>query len=102
MEGATDASLRAMRAALAQHPGDIFVHAQAAAMFERQSLTEESERQRAFLRGMTPGDAPGAPPPVNLDDLARFMGEVDRVLQALDDPPKRQPQQARPGGRRER
>lgn len=104
IEGATEASLRAMRAALAQHPGDVFVHAQAAAMFERQSLTEESERQRAFVRGMTPGGGPDAPKPVNLDDLARFMGEVDRVLQALDTPPQAEapPRRQTTPARRER
>jgi hypothetical protein len=63
-------------------------------MFDRQSLTEESARQRAFVLGMTPEGDPGAtPPPVNLDDLARFMGEVDRVLRALDAPPQRPPTQ---------
>ena len=103
MEGAVEASLRAMRAALAQHPGDVFVHAQAAAMFDRQSLTEESARQREFVLGMrSDGDPDAAPPPVNLDDLARFMGEVDRVLRALDAPPQQPPKQPAGAERRDR
>ena len=46
-----------------------------------------SRPQRDYLRGMTPaGAAPAAPPPVDLDGLGSFLGEVDRVLQALDQP----------------
>ena len=87
LEGAIQASLQAMRSALARHPGDRYVHLQAAAMFDRHELAEEGARQRDYLRGMTPaGAAPAAPPPVDLDGLGSFLGEVDRVLQALDRP----------------
>ena len=97
LEGATKASLQAMRSALARHPGDVYVHLQAAAMFDRHELPEESARQREYLRGMTPAGAePSAPPPVDLEGLGSFLGEVDRVLQALDQPRKATP--PRPGG----
>jgi hypothetical protein len=61
------------------------VHLQAAAMFDRHDLQEESAREHALLRRMQPaGASEPATSPVDLRDVNSFMGEVERVLQALD------------------
>ncbi|MFN3240971.1 MAG: protein kinase domain-containing protein [Planctomycetota bacterium] len=85
LEGATNAALESMRTALERHAGDLYVHLQAAAMFDRHDLQEESAREHALLRRMQPaGASEPATSPVDLRDVNSFMGEVERVLQALD------------------
>jgi hypothetical protein len=88
LEGAHAAALVAMRAACARHDGNLYVHLQAAAMFDRNRLAAEGAREREAAARLAP-DALPAPPatPVDLEALGRFLGDVDRLLQALDHRP---------------
>ncbi|HEB53292.1 MAG TPA: serine/threonine protein kinase, partial [bacterium] len=84
--GDIPAALAAMRQALVEHDGNLYVHLQAAAMFDRNDLPGESEREQAMARRMQSngvGTKQPAPPPVDLRGLDDFLGEVDRVLQVL-------------------
>ncbi len=85
LQGAADAALQAMRLARVRYEGDLYVHLQAAAMFDRQGLVHESEKESETARLLQP-DANTAPPPspVDLDGLGKFLGDVDRLMQALD------------------
>ena len=101
-EMAVSAALEAMRGALERHAGDLFVHLQAAAMFERHDLQEESTRERALLRRMQPtGTAGPSSSAVDLGGLNDFLGEVDRVLQALDGAPQKAPAPKDDGSKRD-
>lgn len=89
LQGQEDAALAAMRAIRQRHEGNLFVHLQAAAMFDRHDLVDEGAREHEEvlrLRG------PGFPPvpgeaPVDIGGFGAFLGDVDRVLRTLDDPP---------------
>ncbi|MCK5945420.1 MAG: hypothetical protein KAI24_25745, partial [Planctomycetes bacterium] len=100
IEGANGAAVQAMRRALEQHEGNLYVHLQAAAMFDRNDLRAESEREHALLRRMQPqGTQESASAPVDFGGLENFLGEVDRVLQTLDGGPRpNRPQPERPTG----
>lgn len=106
LEGTIEPALAAMRRALDRHAGNLYVHLQAAAMFDRQQLADDGAREYARARQLQPerGDAV-APPPVDLDGLDKFLGDVDRILRAIDrgqpaNPPVQEPAPpARPPGR---
>jgi serine/threonine protein kinase len=94
LEGATEAAILAMRTACAQHAGNLYVHLQAATLFQRQGLREESAREQAAalrLEPVVPAKPATEPTPVDLDALGQFLGDVDRLLQALDRAPAAQP-----------
>ncbi|MBM4061700.1 MAG: serine/threonine protein kinase [Planctomycetes bacterium] len=92
LEGDAAAALAAMRAARARHEGNLYVHLQAAAMFDRQGLAEESAREHGMARLLEPGaPAAASPAPVDLEGLGKFLGEVDRLMQALDQKPGNAP-----------
>ncbi|MBL8733399.1 MAG: protein kinase [Planctomycetes bacterium] len=87
LDGQNEAALAAMRAATARHAGNLFVHLQAAAMFDRNALHDEGARQHDAARRLSPeppATARHAQPTVDLDGLSRFLGEVDSVLRALE------------------
>ena len=85
IEGARAAALLAIRRACERHGGNLYVHLQAAAMFARNDLPDESARQRELAGRLAPGAEPSPQPtPVDLDALGRFLGDVDRLLQAID------------------
>ncbi len=86
LEGATDTALQAMREACTRHDGNLYVHLQAAAMFDRHDQHDDGAREHArVLRLQPPDKSPAATATVDLDGLGRFLGDVDRVLRALDD-----------------
>ena len=93
LQGQIEAAIAAMRAIRERHEGNLFVHLQAAAMFDRHDLVDEGAREHEEvlrLRG------PGSPPapsgaPVDVGGFGAFLGDVDRVLRALDDPPASEP-----------
>jgi len=96
LDGAIDEALAAMRAACARHETNLYVRLQAAAMFDRNDLPDEGAREHEQARRLDPS---GKQPPattVDVEGLGRFLGDVDRVLRALDQtppktaPPKRQ------------
>jgi hypothetical protein len=92
LEGAVEAALAAMRAACTRHGGNLFVHLQAAAMFDRNDLIDEGAREHEQARKLAPAGAPAPPAaPVDLDGFGRFLGDVDRVLRALKPEPQPQP-----------
>ncbi len=92
LEGATEAALASMRAACARHDGNLYVHLQAAAMFDRNDLMDEGAHEHEVARRLQPEPAvPPQPTPVDLDGLGKFLGDVDRVLQALDHRPATSP-----------
>lgn len=92
-EGEIEPALAAMRKAAQEHGGNLYVHLQAAAMFDRQDLLDEGaqEHERARRLGGEQGAATtaGEPPaaqPIDLDGLGHFLDDVDRLLRALDAP----------------
>ena len=88
LEGSAEAALAAMRSARSAHEGDLFVHLQAAAMFDRNGLHDEGAREHEMARLLQP--EPGVPPkstPVDLEGFGKFLGDVDRLMHALDPRP---------------
>jgi serine/threonine protein kinase len=87
-DGAVADALLAMNSAVDKHPSNIYVHLQAARMFARNNLFEESQREHRLAQSMRPNGsetAPVAAPPVDFGGLGSFLGEVDRALMVLDD-----------------
>jgi len=87
LEGAIEPALMAMRRALQRHDGNLYVHLQAAAMFDRNDRPEEGAREHELVQRLHPGAPAASGAPVNLEGLDNFLGNVDRLLQALDDDP---------------
>ena len=93
LEGAVPEALLAMHNAVTKHQGNIYVHLQAAEMFARNNLPDESQREHATALRMQPSEqaaAQSAPPPVDFSGLGNFLGEVDRVLNVLDESKSKQ------------
>lgn len=91
-DGAVAEALLAMKSAVNQHPSNIYVHLQAARMFARNNLQEESLRAQRLAQSMQPNGTETAPvtaAPVNFGGLGSFLGEVDRALDVLDDDKKK-------------
>ncbi|MFK7741205.1 MAG: protein kinase [Planctomycetota bacterium] len=93
VDGDIAGALDTMQGALEQHQGNLYVHLQAAAMFDRNGLPRESQREHRTARRMQAGAAKPATPnrgpgPVNIGGLNSFLGEVDRVLEELDGRPE--------------
>jgi tetratricopeptide (TPR) repeat protein len=84
--GAAEEALRSIRDVRTRHQGNVYVHLQAAAMFDRHGLVAEGEREHEMARMLEPEPPQQKSPPVDLDGLGSFLGEVDRLLQALDPP----------------
>ncbi|MGE3171873.1 MAG: protein kinase [Planctomycetota bacterium] len=87
-DGALDEALAAMRRARRQYEGDVYVHLQAAAMFDRLGLPAEGRAEHETARLLEPAATTPAPAPVDVDGLGAFLGDVNRLLQALDAPPQ--------------
>jgi serine/threonine protein kinase len=88
LAGATEPALAAMRGACTRHEGNLYVHLQAAAMFDRHELLDEGAREHELARRLQPEGTPRpAPTPVDVDGFGKFLGDVDRVLRALDGKP---------------
>lgn len=97
LEGATDAAVTAMRDACTRHAGNLYVHLQAAALFDRNALPEEGAREHELARRLRPpGRTQPAPVPVDLEGFGSFLGDVDRVLRTLDRQPPSPPEPAAP------
>jgi hypothetical protein len=76
-----------MRNARSRHEGNLYVHLQAAAMFDRNGLYDEGAREHEMMRLLQPGaQKPTKPTPVDLDGFGKFLGDVDRLMQAIDPP----------------
>lgn len=87
-DGAIAEALLTMNSAVDKHPSNIYVHLQAARMFARNNLLEESKRQNRLAKSMQPNGTettPATSPPVDFGRLGSFLGEVDRALTVLDD-----------------
>ncbi len=94
LEGATEAATLAMRTACTRYEGNLYVHLQAAALFERNGLRDDASQQHAAAIRLQPDVPPQPQPtPVDLDALGRFLGDVDRLLQNLDHKPDARPPQ---------
>ena len=88
LEGALEAALGAMRQARSRHEGDLFVHLEAAAMFDRSGLFDEGAREHEMTKLLQPGDnSPPKSTPVDLDGFGKFLGDVDRLMQVLEPQP---------------
>ena len=88
--GDHDQALAVMRNARQSHEGDVYVHLQAAAMFDRLGLSAEGQREQETARLLQP--AAGAPEsplpvPVEVSRIGDFLGDVNRLLQRLDHAP---------------
>jgi tetratricopeptide (TPR) repeat protein len=85
LDGAVVQALTAMRAACARHDSNLYVHLAAAAMFDRNDLPDEGAREHEQAQKLKANGVPPPPPaPVDVDGIGRFLGDVDRVLHALD------------------
>lgn len=88
LDGAVAEALTAMRAARSAHQGNLYVHLQAAAMFDRQGLHDEGAREHEMAALLQQGaPAPAPPTPVDLEGFGSFLGDVDRLMQALEPGP---------------
>jgi serine/threonine protein kinase len=83
---ARDEALAVMRAVRQQHQGDVYVHLQAAAMFDRLGLSAEGRAEQETARLLQPAAAPPSPAAVDIERIGEFLGDVNRLLQALDGP----------------
>ena len=97
-----EGALAAMRRARAAHEGDLYVHLEAARMFDRNGLHDEGAREHEMARLLQPepGTTPKSPP-VDLDGFGKFLGDVDRLMQALDGKPAGGSPDARAGLRKD-
>jgi tetratricopeptide (TPR) repeat protein len=101
LEGEREAALAVMREVRSRHRGDIYVHLQAAAMFERLGEQEEGlrELETARLLGRDPSLlADQTVGEVDVESFGAFLGEVERLLQAVGERPAGA---AQPGNRSE-
>ena len=101
-DGAVAEALLAMNAAVEKHPSNIYVHLQAAKMFARNNLQEESRREHRLAQSMQPNGAKPAAvaaPTVDFGGLDSFLGEVDRALKVLDDDKEKPAPPANPSPR---
>ena len=89
LEGTVSVALDAMRQACTRHRGNLYVHLQAAAMFDRHDLLDEGAREHALARTLQPDESKPPAVAVDLEGLGNFLGDVDRVLRSLE--PTRQP-----------
>lgn len=97
-DGAVAEALLAIKSAVVKHPSNIYVHLQAARMFARNNLLEESKREHRLAQSMQPSGTettPATGPPVDIGGLGSFLGEVDRALTVLDDDKQKAKAQAK-------
>jgi tetratricopeptide (TPR) repeat protein len=87
LDGAIDEALVAIRQACARHDRDLYVRLQAAAMFDRNDLPDEGAREHEAARRLDPNRTAPPATAVDVDGFGRFLGDVDRVLRALDQQP---------------
>jgi hypothetical protein len=88
LEGQVDAALAAMRQLRSRFAGDLAVHLEAARMFDRHGFYAEGQLEHERTKLLQPaGEATPPATPVDLDGLGNFLGEVDRLMQVLDQPP---------------
>lgn len=95
-----EAALAAVRAMCARFERDVYVHVQAAAMFDRLGAPEECRREQELVRLLAPqtgGQTPASP--LDLQGFSGFLGEVNRLLQALDQEPTGSTPPQSPDGR---
>lgn len=93
-EGLFEEALDAIRDARARFQGDVYVHLQAAALFDRLGYADEGRAEQETARLLHPANASTAAAPVDLGGIGDFLGDVDRLLRALDappEPPKKKP-----------
>ncbi|MBL9079902.1 MAG: serine/threonine protein kinase [Planctomycetes bacterium] len=90
LEGEHAAAVQAMQRACQRHAGNLYVHLEAAALFERNGDPVASERERGLAARLAPGAAPQPQAtPLDLEAVGRFLGDVDQLLQSLDREPPR-------------
>ena len=82
--GLLDDALGSMRAARQRFEGDVYVHLQAAAMFERLGLEADSQREQETARLLQPTADAATQSPVELEGLGAFLGNVNKLLQTLE------------------
>ncbi|MBK8101718.1 MAG: hypothetical protein IPK26_31945 [Planctomycetes bacterium] len=71
IEGAIDEALAAMRSLADRHRGNVYVHLQAAAMYERAGLGADSAREQEQARLLEPGPPQSRTPAIELQDWDR-------------------------------
>lgn len=84
LSGSRDDALAALRTVRRRHQGNLYVHLQAAAMFQRLGSPAEERAEQEMVQLLSP--TPGGPPPAAMDlrEIGGFLGEVNRLLDALD------------------
>ncbi|MBL8755911.1 MAG: hypothetical protein JNK15_21630, partial [Planctomycetes bacterium] len=82
--GDIEQALATMRSASTRHEGNLWLHLEAARMFDRHDLLDEAAREHERARKGTPAAKAPDGQPVDLQGLERFLGDVDRVLRTLD------------------
>ncbi len=84
--GAMDEALTAVRRASRDHPRDLHVHLQAALLYERMGLEDEARAAQATARLLGQRGDSAEPASLDLEQVGEFLGDVDKLLQALDEP----------------
>jgi hypothetical protein len=88
LDGDIDQALATMRSATTRHQGNLYVHLEAARMFDRNDLLDDAAREQELARRLEPARPAAPSQPVDLEGLGRFLGDVDKVLRTLDGKPE--------------
>ncbi|GAB4151063.1 MAG: hypothetical protein Fur0037_19790 [Planctomycetota bacterium] len=92
MDGTREDALAAARRLRERFPTDVYVHAQAASMFQRLGAQDEYRRELETLRLLASSPEPVPEARLDLEGVADFLKDVNRLLEAMDhsSPPEKQ------------
>lgn len=86
--GLIDEAIEAIGAARDQFRGDVYVHLQAAALYDRLGMQQEGAQEQQTARMLQPAATSTSTAPVDMQGIGRFLGDVNRLLNQLDPPQK--------------
>ena len=86
--GLIDEAIEAIGSAREQFRGDVYVHLQAAALYDRLGMQQEGAQEQLTARMLQPAATSTSTAPVDMQGIGRFLGDVNRLLNQLDPPQK--------------
>lgn len=91
-EGRIEEALDAIGSARQRFRGDVYVHLQAAALYDRLGMVQEGRAEQETARMLQPAATSTSTAPVDMQGIGRFLGDVNKLLQQLDPPVAKQKQ----------
>ncbi len=91
-EGRIEEALDAIGSARQRFRGDVYVHLQAAALYDRLGMVQEGRAEQETARMLQPAATSTSTAPVDMQGIGRFLGDVNKLLQQLDPPPAKEKQ----------